>query len=315
MKTNNLVSILVPVYGVGRYIERCVRSLMEQTYERCEFVFVDDCTPDESIAILEKTLCDYPHRRDDVKVIHHELNRGLGAARLTGVENSTGEYLTFVDSDDYVESSYVEKLMEAATKENADLVISPFSAHASERKQPAGTKIMFCRLLMRRGSPHIWGNLVRRELMEKYDIFPIEGIDMAEDFHFMTRYTSICRNVCFLNALIYHYTPDNPESYTKRYTQKSVDSILRSVETVYQYMMKRDPKMKNVLNVSALEFYKGMRMKGCQVVAPDLLAQFSVYAHGRPLNIMQRSYLMALDCLPMTAVKMFSAYYERKYCK
>lgn len=310
----NNVSVLIPIYGVEKYIERCTRSLMEQTYSDCEFVFVDDCTPDNSITILEKTLEEYPHRKDKVKIIHHDKNRGLGAARLTGVKNSTGGYLTFVDSDDWVERDYVEKLVDAATRKEVDLVVSPFCTTSQEEVCPVDKKKMLCRLLMRRGSPHIWGNLVKRELMDKYDIYPIEGIDMAEDFHFMARYISICREIRMLNVLTYHYTPDNPESYTKRYTQKSVDSILRSVETVYQYLLKRDRDLINVLNVSALEFYKAMRFKGEAIVSNKFLVFISNYAKKRPLTPALKMYLFAIDHLPKNIVKLFSNYYYRKYC-
>ena len=71
------VSILVPVYGVEKYIERCARSLFEQTYDNIEYIFVDDCTKDRSIEILQKVLEDYPNRKNQVKILHHEKNTSV----------------------------------------------------------------------------------------------------------------------------------------------------------------------------------------------------------------------------------------------
>ena len=76
-----LISILIPVYNVEKFIERCARSVFEQTYENLEYVFVDDCSPDKSIQILERVLAEYPKREKQTKIIHHDKNRGVAAAR------------------------------------------------------------------------------------------------------------------------------------------------------------------------------------------------------------------------------------------
>ena len=102
------ISILVPIYGVEHYIERCARSLFEQTYPDIEYVFVDDCSSDQSIAVLEKVMEDYPLRKPHVKIIHHERNKGLSAARNTALEASAGDYVMHVDSDDYIEKTLIK---------------------------------------------------------------------------------------------------------------------------------------------------------------------------------------------------------------
>lgn len=84
------VSILVPVYGVEKYIERCARSIFEQTYRNLDIVFVDDCSPDKSIEILKRVLEDCPKRKAQTRIIRHEQNRGLAAARNTVVAAATG---------------------------------------------------------------------------------------------------------------------------------------------------------------------------------------------------------------------------------
>ena len=100
-----LVSICVPIYGVEKYIERCAVTLFEQTYDNLEYIFVNDCTTDDSMAILEEVISRYPARSSAVRIIAHEKNRGLAAARNTTVENCTGEFILHVDSDDYIENN------------------------------------------------------------------------------------------------------------------------------------------------------------------------------------------------------------------
>jgi glycosyltransferase involved in cell wall biosynthesis len=140
----SLVSILVPIYGVEKYIERCARSLFEQTYSNIEYVFVNDCTKDKSIELLMNVLNEYPHRKGQVKLIHHERNRGLAAARNTAVYNMTGEYVWHVDSDDYIETQAVELLVNEIQKTNAEVIIfgyntvisyqiTPFSVYKTEK--------------------------------------------------------------------------------------------------------------------------------------------------------------------------------------
>lgn len=104
------VSVIIPVYNVGKFIERCARSLMEQTMDNVEYIFVDDASPDNSIQILQKVLADYPNRRDNVRILTHAENKGLPAARNTGLAVATGEYIFHCDSDDFVEPDMLEQL-------------------------------------------------------------------------------------------------------------------------------------------------------------------------------------------------------------
>ena len=99
------VSILVPVYKVENFIDKCANSLFVQKYENIEYIFIDDCTPDDSIFRLQKVIEKYPHC--DVHVIKHKSNQGLSSARNTGVQHAKGEYIMHVDSDDYLDSPNV----------------------------------------------------------------------------------------------------------------------------------------------------------------------------------------------------------------
>jgi glycosyltransferase involved in cell wall biosynthesis len=107
---NTKVSIIVPVYKVEQYLERCVDSILSQTFTQFECILIDDCSPDNCPA-----LCDEYAKRDArVKVIHKPRNEGLPQARKTGFDNSSGDYIQFVDSDDWIEPDMTERLYAAA---------------------------------------------------------------------------------------------------------------------------------------------------------------------------------------------------------
>ena len=107
------VSILVPVYKVEQYMERCSRSLFEQSYPNLEYVFVDDCSPDRSIEVLKRVMEDYPERKDAVRIVTHAVNRGVAATRNTCLDHSSGTFLFFLDSDDWLDTNAILSLIRA----------------------------------------------------------------------------------------------------------------------------------------------------------------------------------------------------------
>lgn len=116
------VSVIVPVYGVEKYIERCARSLFEQTLDDMEFIFIDDCTLDQSISILQRVLNDYPLRIPQTKIERMPQNSGLAAVRKYGVSIASGDYLIACDSDDFVEKEMYQSMYQLAIDKDLDLV-------------------------------------------------------------------------------------------------------------------------------------------------------------------------------------------------
>ncbi len=111
------VSVIVPIYNVEQYLARCLDSILSQSFADIEVVCVDDGSPDDSISIAE----DYARRDSRIRIIRQE-NKGLGGARNTGIDNATGQYVAFIDSDDYISEDYFGNLCEAAAKYDADIV-------------------------------------------------------------------------------------------------------------------------------------------------------------------------------------------------
>ena len=136
MKNSIKISVCIPVYGVEKYIERCARSLFEQTLlEDVEFIFVNDCTPDNSINILRSILTEYPHRISQTHIIEHAVNKGLSAARNSAVEAAKGKYVYHIDSDDFIEPQTLEALLQTAEMQNADIVANELIWYWSDRKK------------------------------------------------------------------------------------------------------------------------------------------------------------------------------------
>lgn len=116
------VSVIVPVYNVEKYIERCARSLFEQTLEDIEFVFIDDCTPDNSMGVLADVINDYPQRRQQIVQFRMPENSGLAKVRKKGYEIATGDFVIACDSDDYVDVNMYEVMYNYAIRCNLDIV-------------------------------------------------------------------------------------------------------------------------------------------------------------------------------------------------
>lgn len=205
------VSVIIPVYGVEKYIERCARSLFEQTLEEIEFIFVNDCTKDDSITILERVVDDYPKRKKDVLILHHEQNKGLPAARHTGILRATGEFVAHCDSDDWLELDAYKLMYEKAVLEDADVVVCDYQGNDGERVERIETglrttdKEAFLRSLMfQRCSWSLWNKLVRRTTCYKEDIiFP--KANMGEDMLLCVQLLLNAKRISYIPYPIYNY--------------------------------------------------------------------------------------------------------------
>ena len=116
------VSVISPVYGVEQFVSRAAESMFSQTLEDVEFIFVDDCTPDNSIQIIKDVLDRFPERANQVSWIRHDKSRGLTSARNSGLEAASGEYIFHWDSDDYADPDMLERMYNYAAKEDFDII-------------------------------------------------------------------------------------------------------------------------------------------------------------------------------------------------
>lgn len=245
------ISILVPIYGVERYIARCAESLFSQTYEDLEYIFVDDRTPDHSIEILKDVLQQFPERQSQVTILRHDVNKGLGAARLTALKAATGNYLMHVDSDDELPLQAVELLATKAQQSGADIIDGGYSmirqGQLTESHRPfIGSKTAFLKLLLCQNIvlSMVWARLYKRDVYSRYQILPVPGIDYAEDWAIVPRlYLHASRDT--VNSVVYHYRDDSAESFTNVVmSDKAKRSLLKANALVNEYYREYDKENK-----------------------------------------------------------------------
>ena len=237
------VSIGIPVYGVEKYIERCAKSLLEQTYQDIEYIFVDDCSPDNSIDILNKVLSQYPTRKEQVKVIRHDKNLGLACTRNTAVRHFTGDFVMWVDSDDWIEKDMVENLVDRATSTDADIVgcdyYEDYSDHIVICKQhyPSDHIEAMKAMTLLNIKGVLWKLLIRREIIIKNELSFIPDIHFGEDYIFCCKLFYFAKSISAVEKALYHYVQYNPNNYSSTDSDKRIQSFanaIRMVETFYQ---------------------------------------------------------------------------------
>lgn len=227
-----LVSVVVPVYRVEKYIERCVRSLLEQTLKEMEFIFVDDCSPDRSIEIVEEVVKEYPERKVQVHILRHSQNRGVSFVRNAGLKAATGDYIIYCDSDDWVESRMYEEMLAKARETGADIVICDFyEEYASRtvfRRQSFPENNRDCVKRMLEGKLHCatWNKLIRKELYERNNIAFPKGINMWEDVATVIPLCFYAAKTVYLPNACYHYSCDNSTSYCSQMSRTSLENLI-----------------------------------------------------------------------------------------
>lgn len=228
------VSVIVPIYRVERFIVRCARSLLEQTLAEAEFIFVDDASPDDSFRLLQEEIARHPERNGQVKLVRHEKNLGLPAARNSGLAAARGEYVFHCDSDDFVDREMLDQLYRAAAAADADIVWCDWwlSFEKNERymKQPDYATPFDALKGMLSGVMkfNVWNKFVRRRLYEEHQIRFPAGYGMGEDMTMM-RLFARARKVTCLPQAFYHYVQLNGSAFSKTYSDKHLEELRHNV--------------------------------------------------------------------------------------
>jgi len=238
------VSVVVPVYGVEKYIERCAESLFTQTFaEKIQYIFVDDCSPDNSVSILRTISEKYSEL--DIQIVSHEKNKGLAGARNTGLEHAKGEYFITVDSDDWCEPNYIEDLYNAALEKNADVVGCDLIVHGKN-----GSHIRSCPLFntgkeclsgLCEGKLQGWLpiKLIRRNLFYVNNIHWVEGINLCEDLLISAKIFASAEKVVYIPRALYDYNRLNENSYTQKLNENRTNQIVRAVTELEKFLKEK----------------------------------------------------------------------------
>ena len=253
-----LVSVLVPIYNVEKYIERCARSIFEQAYENLEIIFVNDCTPDNSVGVLRKVLAEYPNRIAQTQIINHEKNLGLAGARLTGLKTSTGKYIQNIDSDDYIDKNMISDMVALAEQENADITICDFMYVYTNKKEHIYVNPpldpLSCLECVLVGIVHssVCNKLIRRDLFINNRIHQFVGLDLREDFSVLYKLLYYCKRIAYLPKAYYYYR-QNASSMVNNYNEKSGKSGLLLIDDLSHFIEKErlgeiDSRLKEMVN-------------------------------------------------------------------
>lgn len=211
------VSVIVPVYDSGPFIERCVRSLFGQTLVPVEYVFVDDFSDDGSIDIVKNVLNDYPDRKNSSIFIRNKENSGPSYSRNAGLDAATGKYISFCDSDDWTDPSMLEKMYAAAESADADAVMCDFMMAGDKKMRyslpdMAGDKTESLRRYIKFPWTVLWCMLYRRSLIEEYRIRFHRGVSYCEDFNVNVKILSMAGTIVNIHEPLYFYNVQNPSS-------------------------------------------------------------------------------------------------------
>lgn len=215
-----LLSVIVPVYKTERYIENFTRSLLEQTYNNLEIIFVNDATPDRSIEIVERLVKEYPER--SITVLHNSKNLGLGATRFVGFDAAKGEYLYTCDSDDRLDHEMLETLMTEAVTKDADMVacniLSEFSDHSEVRaysvEDEETQKNGLLAVKIGEAEVSLCNKVFRRRLLVDNNIRPCPNVNMGEDSAITVKLRYFSRKTIIVAKPMYYYNKTNDNAMT-----------------------------------------------------------------------------------------------------
>lgn len=227
------VTVIVPIYNVSDYIEKCARNVFEQTLNNLEILFIDDCSPDNSVQIITDLLEEYPERKSLTRIIKMSVNSGSAGVRRKGIMEATGEYIIHLDGDDWVDTDYYESLYKAAIQTNADIVMGdevmeypdkvipitnytlPSSGRDIIREWYKNTIGLFCH-----------NKLVKQSIYRENNILPWEGLNMWEDNGLFARLFYYARKVVHVHGPAYHYNRCNVGAMTAGYGIKQVNQMI-----------------------------------------------------------------------------------------
>ena len=232
---NPKVTIIVPIYKASDFIDRCAHSLFSQTLDDLQFIFVDDCTPDDSINKLLSVLDKYPSRRHQVFIYRHETNKGVSAARNTGITHANGEFVAFCDSDDFVDVNMYKELYNHAIKTNADAVLCDFYMYYSDDYKEINVtpfnpnKDEFLLNYVAYNWTMVWNILAKKEIYENNIIQFRTQFSYCEDFHVAFRLLYACGTISKISLPYYFYNRSNENSAM----HKLNDKMSRDERSVY----------------------------------------------------------------------------------
>ncbi len=203
---SEFVSVIVPAYNVESYIEVCINSIINQTYNNYEIIIIDDGSSDNTYEICKKI------RNSNSKIkLHRQENQGVSVARNVGMSLAKGKYYIFVDADDMVSKYYIETLVNAIKHDDMAIIgytteINNFSEKCDGKSIEIDAQIVKNKILLNAGyDGYLWNKIFKRKIIEKYQLHFEEEITVWEDMYFILQYLEYCRKIREIKAKLYFY--------------------------------------------------------------------------------------------------------------
>lgn len=238
------VSIIIPIYNVEKYVTKCIQSACDQTYYNIEIILVDDESKDNSGKIADS----FSRKDGRIKVIHKK-NGGVSSARNNGIDASTGDYICFIDGDDYVANDYVEYMLSIALKYNAEFVIAPqVMGTFNERQEKSYSELIITpeealeKLLCYRIREGCYSKLFSRDFLGDDLRFSNELV-MGEGFTFNSIAIQKAEKIAIGTKKIYYYRRDNTTSATSKFNKEKFENGLYALEVIRNNIIYKTPKV------------------------------------------------------------------------
>ncbi|GHT41428.1 hypothetical protein FACS189437_08330 [Bacteroidia bacterium] len=242
------ISVVIPIYNVAAYIERCLLSVMNQIYQDIECVLVDDASPDNSLLMIKQLLSSYKGTVS-FTIISHEYNQGVSAARNTGIKKATGDYIYFLDGDDELPPDGLKILLDAILKYDAEIAVGAIkvtggnsagfpSLHVN-KETCRNNEAVFSSYLRKEWYDMAWNKLIKKTTFKNWEEPFKTGIIHGEDSLFSFQLASKSRSVIIVPEITYYYHI-HPASITQQKSKKNIDSIYLIINEMITYAHKEN---------------------------------------------------------------------------
>lgn len=242
MNKNSLISIIIPCYNVERYVEQCIRSIMGQSYKNLEIIAVDDGSPDDSPQILDNLASEDSR----IKVIHKQ-NAGVSAARNSGLDVAIGDYVVFVDGDDYLAPDYVDYMLKMAYKNNSDFVMSQNCYTQDnepqiyeDRFQKMSPSEATALLISPRVIVGCWNKMFKREFINKFALSFSTTLFYGEGLTFITKASQLADSVTVGKRKVYYYRRNNEASATSKFNIQKYYNGEQALDNIHKELAVKD---------------------------------------------------------------------------
>ena len=244
------ISVIVPIYGVEKFIKKCAESLFAQTLDEIEFIFIDDCTPDRSMEILNGVIDNNRSRSFEmnwvVRTVRMPLNSGQAAVRKHGIQLATGQYMIHCDGDDWVEPKWLELLYNKAVKDNLDVVFCDYFRVINEKKEVCKNKCSdgcdtdyyIRRLLTKDCFTSVWNKLVKKDILQNSE-FKFPQCNMWEDYYISIQYFYYANRIGYLNVPLYNYYCNNQSICYGSDSEKRLRQVVINCTAILSFLKEK----------------------------------------------------------------------------